>query len=46
MYATYSNKEMKAIRRVEQKKAAFVGNYSAVVLLEHSSAEQAELQDR
>jgi LmbE family N-acetylglucosaminyl deacetylase len=39
LYAKYTDAEMRSIRRVEQKKAAFVGEYSAAVFLDHSSAE-------
>ena len=39
LYAKYSDSEMRAVRRVEQKKAAFVGEYSAAVFLDHSSSE-------
>lgn len=36
-YASYTDDEMKAVRRVEQKKAAFVGEFSAQLLLDHPS---------
>lgn len=38
LYADFCDKEMRAIRAVEQKKAALVGGYSAQVLLDHPSA--------
>ncbi len=38
LYADYTDAEMQVVRRVEQKKAAFVGEYSAVAFLDHSSA--------
>lgn len=38
VYARYSDAEMMAVRRKEQKKAAIVGEYAAQVLLDHSSA--------
>jgi LmbE family N-acetylglucosaminyl deacetylase len=38
-YANHSNEEMQIVRRMEQKKAAFVGEYSAVALLNHPSAD-------
>jgi LmbE family N-acetylglucosaminyl deacetylase len=38
LYANYTNEQMMAVRRVEQKKAAFVGDYSAVAFLEHPSS--------
>jgi LmbE family N-acetylglucosaminyl deacetylase len=36
-YANHSDEEMQVIRRLEQKKAGFVGEYSAVALLDHPS---------
>ena len=38
-YADYNDEQMRIIRRKEQKKAAYVGEYSAAVFLDHSSAE-------
>ena len=38
LYAKYSDDEMQVVRRLEQKKAAFVGEYSAVALLNHPSS--------
>jgi LmbE family N-acetylglucosaminyl deacetylase len=38
LYADYSDERMQQIRRIEQKKAAFVGEYSALALLDYSSA--------
>jgi LmbE family N-acetylglucosaminyl deacetylase len=38
-YARYTDDQMRAVRREEQKKAGRVGGYSAVVLLDHTSAE-------
>jgi LmbE family N-acetylglucosaminyl deacetylase len=38
LYARYSDLEMRTVRRVEQKKAAFVGEYSAAVFLDHPSS--------
>ena len=37
-YANYTDQQMQAVRRLEQKKAAFVGDYSAVAFLDHPSA--------
>jgi LmbE family N-acetylglucosaminyl deacetylase len=37
-YANFTNEQMKAIRRVEQKKAAVVGEYSAVAFLDYPGA--------
>ena len=38
IYANYTNEQMVAVRRIEQKKAAFVGDYSAVAFLDHPSS--------
>jgi LmbE family N-acetylglucosaminyl deacetylase len=38
-YAAYTDDQMKAIRRVEQKKAALVGDYGLQALLDYTSAE-------
>ncbi len=37
LYAAYSDEEMMAVRRREQKKAAMVGEYAAMFLLDYSS---------
>jgi LmbE family N-acetylglucosaminyl deacetylase len=38
LYANYTDEQMKAVRRAEQKKAAVVGEYSAVAFLDHPSS--------
>ena len=38
LYADYTDAQMQQIRKVEQKKAAFVGEYSALALLDYSSS--------
>lgn len=38
VYADYTDEEMRAIRREEQKKAALVGEYGALVQLDHPSS--------
>jgi len=38
LYQAYSDAEMQRVRRKEQKKAAVVGEYGALVLLDHPSA--------
>ena len=38
LYAKYTDDEMQVVRRLEQKKAAFVGEYSTVALLNHPSS--------
>jgi len=37
-YQAYTDEQMKAVRRAEQKKAAYVGEYAAQFLLEHPSS--------
>lgn len=39
IYADYTDEDMQKVRRVEQKKAAYVGEYSALALLDYSSAQ-------
>ena len=38
LYADYTDEEMQVVRRKEQKKAAYVGEYSAHVFLDYSSS--------
>jgi LmbE family N-acetylglucosaminyl deacetylase len=38
VYAHYTDEQMQAVRRVEQRKAAFVGEFSAHVFLDYTSA--------
>jgi LmbE family N-acetylglucosaminyl deacetylase len=38
-YADYTDDQMRAVRKLEQKKAGVVGDYSAVVLLDHGSGD-------
>jgi len=38
LYESHTDGQMQAVRRQEQKKAAFVGEYSAVALLDHPSS--------
>ncbi|RJS75955.1 PIG-L family deacetylase [Candidatus Bathyarchaeota archaeon] len=37
-YASYSDEDMRRVRRMEQKKAAFIGGYSGAVLLDYPSS--------
>ena len=37
-YQAYSDEQMKAVRRAEQKKAAYLGEYAAQFLLDHPSS--------
>jgi LmbE family N-acetylglucosaminyl deacetylase len=37
LYGDYTDEQMQVVRRLEQKKAAFVGEYSAVAFLDHPS---------
>lgn len=46
IYASYSDEDMQKIRKTEQKKAAFVGEYSAAVLMDYSSKEVKNPQNR
>lgn len=39
LYKDYTDEDMKKVRRVEQKKAAFVGEYGAQILLDYTSKE-------
>lgn len=39
LYAACTDEQMQVVRRMEQKKAAFVGEYSAVAFLDYSSAD-------
>jgi LmbE family N-acetylglucosaminyl deacetylase len=39
IYAHYADEEMQKVRRLEQKKAAVIGEYSAHIFLDYSSAE-------
>ncbi len=38
IYGKYTDEQMQTVRKLEQKKAAFVGEYSAVALLNHPSS--------
>lgn len=38
LYAEYTDLQMQQIRKLEQKKAAFVGEYSALALMDYSSS--------
>jgi len=38
LYASFSDEDMQKIRRTEQKKAAFVGEYTGIVLLDYPSS--------
>ncbi|MGE5530003.1 MAG: PIG-L deacetylase family protein [Patescibacteria group bacterium] len=46
LYARYTDAEMQGIRRAEQKKAAVVGEYCALALLDHTSAAVKDANDR
>ncbi len=39
IYADYTDEEMQKIRKIEQKKAAYVGDYSALAMLDYTSAQ-------
>lgn len=38
LYANYTDEDMQAIRKIEQKKAAYVGEYGALTLLDYPSS--------
>lgn len=38
VYANYSDDEMQSVRKIEQKKAAYIGDYAAQGLLDYTSA--------
>ena len=38
LYGAYSDEQMQVVRRLEQKKAGYVGEYSAVAFLDHPSS--------
>jgi LmbE family N-acetylglucosaminyl deacetylase len=38
IYAAHTDAEMRAVRRIEQRKAAFIGEYSAQIQLHHPSS--------
>ena len=38
LYGAYSDEQMQVVRRLEQKKAAFVGEYAVVAFLDHPSS--------
>lgn len=46
LYADFSDEQMQAVRRLEQKKAAFVGEYAAQLLLNYGSAEVKDPSNR
>jgi LmbE family N-acetylglucosaminyl deacetylase len=46
IYGDYSDEEMQAVRKVEQKKASIVGEYSAMVMLDHPSSALKDPNDK
>lgn len=38
LYASYTDEQMRMVRKQEQKKAAFIGEYAAAVLLDYASS--------
>ena len=40
LYAKYTDEQMRQVRRIEQKKAAFVGEFGAAVFLDHAILRQ------
>lgn len=39
IYATFTDEEMQNVRKLEQKKAAYIGEYGALALLDYTSSE-------
>ena len=46
LYTDYTDEDMQKVRRVEQKKAAFVGEYAAQVLLDYTSSAVKDASNR
>lgn len=46
LYAAYSDEEMRKVRKLEQKKAAFIGEYGAAALLDYPNAAVKDPEDR
>jgi LmbE family N-acetylglucosaminyl deacetylase len=46
LYKDYTDEEMRTVRRLEQRKAALVGEYSAHIFLDHASAVIKDKSDR
>lgn len=46
LYAEYSDEDMQKVRKVEQKKAAFVGEYGSTILMDYTSAEVKDPNNR
>lgn len=45
-YSDYTDDDMKAIRRIEQKNAASIGDYGALLLLDYKSSEMKDPADK
>ncbi len=46
IYASYSDEDMRAVRKMEQKKAAYIGEYGLQALLDYTSAEVKNRENR
>lgn len=46
LYAHYTDEEMQRVRKLEQKKAAYVGEYGAMALLDYTSSEVKDKNNR
>ncbi len=46
LYANYTDEQMQQVRKIEQKKAAFVGEYSALAMLGYSSSEIKDVSNK
>ena len=46
LYASYTDEQMQKVRRVEQKKASYIGEFGALVLLDYTSSIVKDPKDR
>lgn len=46
LYASYSDEDMQKVRKIEQKKAAYVGEYGALALLDYKSSAVKDANNR
>lgn len=45
IYSDYTDQDMQAIRKIEQKKAAYIGEYTALAMLDYPSSEAKDRND-
>ena len=46
LYAKYTDEQMRAVRRVEQKKAAVIGQYAGIAMLDYTSPETKDANNK